>query len=214
MRKNTMSPKNQNAAVETLKLIKKAGLQGFIVPQADEFQGEYISENNMRLRWLTRFSGSAGTGVLFDDHIHLFVDGRYTIQAAQQVDADVVTIHHHRDPTPAEWLADRVKPGMSIGYDPRLHSISNIKTLKKMLKEKKAKCIATEENPIDSLWSDRPSPPLTPVRHHDLTYTGCISDDKIEAIAKELQHSLLRPHPAQPHGAQESDHKPNMARGI
>jgi Xaa-Pro aminopeptidase len=188
MRKITMSPKDQNTAENILKLIKKVGFQGLIVPQADEFQGEYISENNMRLRWLTGFSGSAGTAVLFDDQIHLFVDGRYTIQAAQQVDANVVTIHHYRDPTPAEWLADQVKPGMCIGYDPRLHSISNIKTLKKMLKEKKAKCIATEKNPIDSLWSDRPDPPFTPVHHHDLAYTGCSSNDKIEAIAKELEY--------------------------
>ena len=183
-----MSPKDQNAAEATLELIKKLGFQGFLVPQADEFQGEYISENNMRLRWMTGFTGSAGTAVLFEDHIHLFVDGRYTLQAAQQVDADVVTIHHYRDPTATEWLADQVKPGMSIGYDPRLHSIANIKTLKKMLKEKKAKCMAIEENPIDCLWSDRPAPPFTPVHHHGLAYTGCSSDDKIKAIAEELEH--------------------------
>jgi len=184
-----MSPKDQNAAEATLELIKQSGLQGFIVPQADEFQGEYISENNMRLRWLTGFTGSAGTAVLFEDHIHLFVDGRYTIQAAQQVDSNVVTIHHYRDPTPAEWLANQVKPGMSIGYDPRLHNITNIKTLKNIMKDKKAKCTAIEDNPIDHLWSDRPAPPFTPVHHHDLTYTGSSSDDKIEAIAEELTRS-------------------------
>ena len=187
-RDNIMSSRDQNTAKDTLNLIKKSGFQGFIVPQADEFQGEYISENNMRLRWLTGFSGSAGTAVLFDDQIHLFVDGRYTIQAAKQVDGDVVTIHHYRDPTPAEWLADQVSPGMRIGYDPRLHSIANIKNLKKMLKEKKAKCTATEKNPIDSLWADRPAPPFSPVHHHDLAYTGRSSDDKIEAIARELEH--------------------------
>lgn len=182
-----MTSKVKNAAEDTLVLIKKLGFQGFIVPQADEFQGEYISENNMRLKWLTGFSGSAGTAVLFNNHVHLFVDGRYTIQASQQVNTEIVTIHHYRDPSPAEWLADQVKPGMSIGYDPRVHSISNIKNLKKTLKVKGANCMPTEENPIDSLWSDRPAPPFKTVHHHDLIYTGCCSNEKIGIIAKELE---------------------------
>jgi Xaa-Pro aminopeptidase len=182
-----MSSSDQISAKNTLTLIKKIGFQGFIVPQSDEFQGEYISENNMRLRWLTGFTGSAGTAILFDDHVHLFVDGRYTIQAAQQVDTSLVTIHHCQNPSPAEWLADKVEPGMNIGYDPRVHSIANIKNLKKLLKLKKAYCTATEKNPIDSLWNDRPAPPFTYVHHHDLVYTGLSSDSKIESIAKELE---------------------------
>lgn len=182
-----MSLIDQVAAKNTLIMIKKIGFQGFIVPQSDEFQGEYISENNMRLRWLTGFTGSAGTAVLFDDHVHLFVDGRYTIQAAQQVDSNLVTIHNCQNPNPAEWLADKVEPGMNIGYDPRVHSIANIKKLKKLLKVKKAHCTATEKNPIDSLWIDRPAPPFKSVNHHDLKYTGSSSDDKIESIAKELE---------------------------
>ncbi|MBC8268439.1 MAG: aminopeptidase P family protein [Rhodospirillaceae bacterium] len=173
----------------TQELLAEAALDGFIIPQADEFQGEYISENNMRLRWLTGFTGSAGTAILYAGKVHLFVDGRYTLQAPEQVDPALVEVHGHRDPTPVEWLADHVGEQARIGYDPRLHSIDNIQTLKKALKKKQAEAVAVGFNPIDRLWSDRPAPPDAPVRHHDIAYTGRSSDDKISAIAEAIKEA-------------------------
>jgi Xaa-Pro aminopeptidase len=181
-----MKSTKSHAIQATLKQVKQSGLQGFIVPQADEHQGEYISDNNMRLRWLTGFTGSAGTAVLYKDKIHLFVDGRYTLQADQQVNGDYVEVHHYRDPTPAEWLAEQVSEGECIGYDPRLHSIANIQTLENALKEKKATIKGVEKNPIDQLWTDRPAAPFSPVIHHDLIYTGRSSTDKIDNITECL----------------------------
>ncbi len=167
----------------------KPGLAGFIVPQADEHQGEYISENNMRLRWLTGFTGSAGTGIIYGGKVHLFVDGRYTLQAPQQVDPVLVEVHAHRDPTATQWLAAQLKGQERIGYDPRLHSIANIETLKTALKKVQGEAIALESTPIDRLWSDRPAPPSAPVNHHDIAYTGRSSDDKIGDIAQSLKAS-------------------------
>ena len=115
-----MSSKEPKKTKQLFLLIKKLGFHGFIIPQTDEFQGEFVSENNMRLKWLTGFSGSAGVAILINDHIHLFVDGRYTIQATQQVDQHLVTIHHYQNSSPYMWLAEQVKPKMNIGYDPRV----------------------------------------------------------------------------------------------
>lgn len=170
-----------------LALMEKMDLDGFIVPHADEFQGEYISDDNLRLRWLTGFTGSAGTAILYAGKVHLFVDGRYTLQAPQQVDPSLVTVHPYRDPTPAEWLQENVKAGERIGYDPRLHSITNCETFKKALRKKEAECVAVDENPIDTLWTDRPAPPCAPVHHHDMAYTGRSADDKITDIAQCLK---------------------------
>ena len=178
-----------NPIIATLELIQESGLAGFIVPQADEHQGEYISENNMRLRWLTGFTGTAGTGVIYGGKVHLFVDGRYTLQAPQQVDSSLVEVHAHRDPTATEWLAAQLKGQERIGYDPKLHSIANIETLKAALKKAQGEAIALESNPIDRLWSDRPAPPNAPVNHHDIAYTGRSSDDKIGDIAQSLKAS-------------------------
>ncbi|HEX5666842.1 MAG TPA: aminopeptidase P family N-terminal domain-containing protein, partial [Hyphomicrobium sp.] len=62
-------------------------IDAFLVPRADEHQGEYVPPSAERLRWLTGFSGSAGLAAVTTRQAALFVDGRYTIQAAQECDA-------------------------------------------------------------------------------------------------------------------------------
>src|SRR5215475_14051933 len=64
------------------------GLDGFIVPRADEHQGEYVPPCGQRLAWLTGFTGSAGLAIVLRDRAALFVDGRYTLQAAAQADTE------------------------------------------------------------------------------------------------------------------------------
>src|SRR5262245_51328472 len=67
-------------------------LDGFIVPRSDEHQGEYVAERSERLKWLTGFTGSAGVAIVLGARAVLFVDGRYTLQARQQVDPAVFGI--------------------------------------------------------------------------------------------------------------------------
>jgi Xaa-Pro aminopeptidase len=66
--------------------LKRLGVDGFIVPRADEFQGEYVPPHAERLGWLTGFSGSAGEAVILAGNAAIFVDGRYTLQVREQVD--------------------------------------------------------------------------------------------------------------------------------
>jgi Xaa-Pro aminopeptidase len=66
--------------------LKKRGLDGFIVPRADEYQGEYVPPRADRLSYLTGFTGSAGAAVVLLDKAAIFTDGRYTVQTAEQVD--------------------------------------------------------------------------------------------------------------------------------
>ena len=73
---------------------RRSGLDGFIVPRADEHQGEYVPPRGQRLAWLTGFTGSAGLAVVLRERAALFVDGRYTLQAAAQVDTQLFEIHH------------------------------------------------------------------------------------------------------------------------
>src|SRR5919112_3343463 len=72
--------------------LARRGLSGFVVPRADEHQGEYVPANAERLAWLTGFTGSAGTAVVLGEKAALLVDGRYTLQAAEQVDTSVITV--------------------------------------------------------------------------------------------------------------------------
>ncbi len=83
--------------------LEKRQLTGFIVPRADEHQNEYVPASSERLLWLTGFSGSAGLAVVLMDRAALFVDGRYTVQAAEQVDPGVYTV--------SRWPKCRLIPG-------------------------------------------------------------------------------------------------------
>src|SRR6202035_4201457 len=98
------------------------GLDGFIVPRADEHQGEYVPPCGQRLAWLTGFTGSAGLAIVLRDRAALFVDGRYTLQAAAQIDTGSFEIHHLVEEPPAQWLAAALKKGEVLAYDPWLHT--------------------------------------------------------------------------------------------
>src|SRR5512134_1955964 len=83
--------------------MKRRGLDGFIIPRADEHQGEYVPPRAERLSWLTGFTGSAGAAVVLQDKAAVFIDGRYTVQAAEQVDAKAFANLSLIDQPPPDW---------------------------------------------------------------------------------------------------------------
>ena len=95
--------------------LEAAGVDGFIVPRADEHQGEYVPRAAERLAWITGFHGSAGTAVILKDRAAIFVDGRYTIQAEQEVDGRVFERCHVVERTPIAWIAETAGRGARIG---------------------------------------------------------------------------------------------------
>src|SRR5690349_15252069 len=97
-------------------------LDGFIVPRADEHQGEYVPPRGQRLAWLTGFTGSAGLAIVLRDRAALFVDGRYTLQAAAQVDTGLFEIHHLIEQPPAQWAVAALTADAVLAYDPWLHT--------------------------------------------------------------------------------------------
>src|SRR5690606_20775021 len=78
------------------------GLDGFLVPRADEHQGEYVPARAERLRWLTGFTGSAGAALVLRERALIFVDGRYTLQAAAQVDTGTFEVESLIDNPPSK----------------------------------------------------------------------------------------------------------------
>ena len=98
--------------------LAKQGLDGFIVPRADEHQGEYVPAHMARLAWLTGFTGSAGHAVVLADKAALIVDGRYTIQSAAQTDTSVVTPTKMEETPLDKWVEANLPAGGKLGYDP------------------------------------------------------------------------------------------------
>src|SRR5262245_19410690 len=100
------------ARLEALRAeLKRHGLAGFLVPRADEHQGEYVPPHAERLAWLTGFTGSAGLAVVLTDAAAIFVDGRYTLQVRQQTPAASFEYHHVTQSPPTDWIVGRLKAG-------------------------------------------------------------------------------------------------------
>src|ERR1700739_913854 len=97
-------------------------LTGFVVPRADRQQNEYVAPSEERLAWLTGFTGSAGLAIVLSREAAVFVDGRYTLQAAKQADIKAWTIESLIDPPPETWLTAHLSAGDRLGFDPWLHT--------------------------------------------------------------------------------------------
>ncbi|RVA85748.1 aminopeptidase P family protein, partial [Mesorhizobium sp. M7A.F.Ca.US.006.04.2.1] len=172
------------------------GLDGFIVPRADEHQGEYVADRSARLKWLTGFSGSAGVAIVLRDRAFVFVDGRYTLQVRSEVDLDVFSIESLVDNPPAVWLKDNLGKGARLGFDPWLHTISEVKALQASVDKNGAVLVPLDKNPIDIIWKDQPDAPVAPVELHPIGFAGELAKDKLArlaaAIAKDgATHAVL-----------------------
>jgi Xaa-Pro aminopeptidase len=169
--------------------IRTQKLDGFLLPRTDEYQNEYLPPSAGRVEWLTGFTGSWGFAAVFKDKAVLFIDGRYTLQASQEVDASLFEIVCIVDKPVNDWLAENVGIGAKLGYDPWLHTKNGLAQIIKALGPKNAELIALKENPVDKLWSNRPSPPLSPTRLHDEKYAGESVAEKLKRIRAALNKS-------------------------
>jgi Xaa-Pro aminopeptidase len=169
----------------------KEGLTGFLVPRADEHQGEYVPPHAQRLGWLTGFTGSAGLAVVLTDTAAIFVDGRYTLQVRDETPADVFEHHHVTESPPAEWLRARLGAGDRLGYDSWLHTIEGVERLQATCGKVGATLVAVTENLVDRIWDDQPPPPRGPIVPHDLKHAGRPAPDKRREIAELLAKDAI-----------------------
>ncbi|MBI3699239.1 MAG: aminopeptidase P family protein [Afipia sp.] len=162
-------------------------LTGFVVPRADSQQNEYVAPSEERLAWLTGFTGSAGMAAVLPLKAAVFVDGRYTLQAAKQVDMAAWEVASLIDPPPESWLAANLNKGDRLGFDPWLHTSAAAEKLAKACKSTGAELVGVESNPIDSIWTERPAPPLGPVAVHAMQLAGESEADKLNRIHEEIE---------------------------
>ncbi|HEY6579029.1 MAG TPA: aminopeptidase P family N-terminal domain-containing protein, partial [Rhizomicrobium sp.] len=146
--------------------LARRGLDGFLVPRADEHQGEYVSKRAERLAWLTAFTGSAGAAVVLKDKAAIFVDGRYTLQVREQTDTHLFEPRDLLGEGPAAWIAANAPPRARIGYDPWLHTAHGLDLLRASAQQAGAELAACPSNPIDAVWRDQPGPPLVKAAPH------------------------------------------------
>ena len=163
------------------------GLDGFVVSRADEHQSEYLPARAERLAWLTGFTGSAGAVIVLETRAAIFVDGRYTLQLAQQCDAARYAFLHLNDDPPTDWVKAHLPKGGKLGYDPWLHTMSWVDSMRKAVEEAGGELVAVDENPIDAIWTDQPPRPLAPAVPHPVAYSGRSSEDKRSELGDALK---------------------------
>jgi Xaa-Pro aminopeptidase len=166
--------------------LKSMQLDGVYIPHDDEYQNEYLPACNERLAWATGFTGSAGAAFIFQKSAIVFVDGRYTLQVKQQLAPKIFETGDYIDPGPFGWLAKQTLTGQKIGYDPRLISPDSLEKLVDAAKKSGAELVATDPNPVDAAWTDRPSEPVAHVVPHDVAYAGEGSSSKRARLGKML----------------------------
>src|SRR6266481_8397117 len=152
--------------------LARRGLTGFIVPRSDRHQNEYVPGSEQRLAWLTGFTGSAGSAIVLIERAVLFVDGRYTLQVREQVDTSLFTIEHLVETPPDKWIESNLSGSDRLGYDPWLHTAEGAERLGKACAAVGATLVAVEPDLFDTIWTDRPAPPLGRVTLHDLRFAG------------------------------------------
>ncbi len=179
-----MSPAERLAALR--QRLTDDGLDGFVVPHADAHQNEFLPADAERLAWLTGFNGSAGTAVVLKDRAAIFVDGRYTLQVRDQVDADLYDFHHLVEEPVPDWVAAVLPKGARLGYDPWLHTQTQLERLQKAVAGAGAALEPVAENPVDAIWADRLPPPRARAEPHPERFAGRSSAEKRAELANEL----------------------------
>jgi len=189
---DTTSPSQGPAHIAKLRAeLTRRGFDGFIVPRADEHQGEYVPKSAERLAWLTGFTGSAGTAIVLRDRAALVVDGRYTVQASEQVDTSVITPVQLADISPEDWIAANLPEGGVLAYDPWLHTSDGLKRLEQAVSRAGGRLAPVDMNLVDVIWIDRPAPPQAPVRPHPPEYAGETAPSKLERIRRKMAEAKL-----------------------
>ena len=188
--------KNKLAALRAE--MKAHQLSAFIVPSTDPHSGEYVPEHWESRKWISGFTGSAGTAVITLTDAGLWTDSRYFIQAEEQLAGTGIRLFKDRLPeTPSigEWLGSVLKAGDKVGIDGWVNSHQEALGLRNELKTKGLRLETMTEDIFDTLWTDRPSLPQTPVFILDETRAGASCSEKIgriqEAIAKNGASAII-----------------------
>jgi len=164
--------------------LTKNELSGYVCPHSDVHQGEYIAACDERLAWLTGFTGSAGICFVGKEKAGIFVDGRYGIQAKKQTKPPFEIIHWNKQNI-SQWIKKNIVKG-KIGFDPWLHSYTEIVTLREAFANSGISFIPSD-NLIDRVWSDRPAKVSNQVISYPVKLAGLSAKDKCRQITKVIE---------------------------
>lgn len=173
--------------------MKKENIQAYIVPTSDDHDTEYVCSHFMSRSYLSGFTGSAGTLVVGLDQAALWTDGRYFIQAKDQLAGsgiDLMKMGVEGTPSISAYIVDHLSSGSVVGFDGRLFSEAMVEIYEEAF-DKKDLILKTDLDLVDRIWKDRPVLPHTSTFHFEKQYAGKTMVEKIAAVRDILSADHL-----------------------
>ena len=185
---------NTTEKLEALRnLMRQEGIYAFITPSTDPHSGEYVPERWKSRRWISGFTGSAGTAVVTLDKAALWTDSRYFIQAAEQLEGTGFLLMKEKiegTPSVAEWLGSTLPAGNTVAVDGWVNTASEVEELENELKAY-GLTLRTDIDPYNTIWTDRPAIPQSKAFIQELEFAGESAASKIERIRKEIGNNAI-----------------------
>lgn len=196
-------------------LLDKNDLDALIVSHDDEYLSYELNEDEERLKYITGFSGSAGyavitsndlkineenieinqdnteNGIVVDRDCAVFVDGRYVVQVKEQIDSDIFQDFDLAKVKPAKWISSVMPKNSTVGIDINCVSYKEYISIKNELGMNNINLVATENNLVDKIWTDKPASVISEISIFPDEYNGCPSPQKRQLIAQTLRDKDL-----------------------
>lgn len=163
----------------------------FILPNSDEFFLEYLPENQKRIQYLSGFTGSNAMIIIAPEKSKFFTDGRYILQAKNELNSDDYDIINIVENPLLTWFEVNLKKSQKVAIDSKLLSVNFVINLQKIVDKMSASLIFIEQNPIDKIWINRDKSSNSKIFHHNLRYSGVDAALKIKDITQNLQSDAL-----------------------
>lgn len=175
--------------------MKEQGIDWYLIPTDDYHQSEYVGEYFKERKWVSGFTGSAGTFVAGQNEAYLFTDGRYYVQAEKELASSGITLMKSGltgVPSPEEFILEQAKEGCIAAFDKRVVAAENGELLKKGLEKRGA--ILKDADLVDALWQNRPARSRQTIYVLEEKYAGEKPEDKLARVRKELAEKEARAH--------------------
>jgi len=183
----TMKKKKINKIEKLRKLLVKNQLDAYLIPHSNKQLNDTVLDQDKRIESMINFTGSAGTLIVSKNNAVLFVDGRYEIQAENEIDTNTIKIVNITECSIIKWLGLHLLKTNTVGYDPKLYSIYQIKNLERLSETHGIKIKSINCNLVDQLWEEKPKLSKNTITKHLIKYSGIKSSEKISELRRQLK---------------------------
>ena len=168
--------------------MQENGVQAYIIPTSDFHETEYVSDYFACRKYMSGFTGSAGTLVVLTDQAGLWTDGRYFIQAQAQLQDTGITLMKMGQPeTPSieDYICQNLSKGSKVGFDGRVINYMDYKRYHAIFNSHQIDIVANLDL-VNEIWQDRPALPATKTFHYALRYAGVSMEDKLAQVRQAM----------------------------